>query len=86
MFEYFLNNIKSEEMKYFNEKVNLKKSKKNIEISKDKIIKCQKQYYISPDFLGINHNDKNLKEIKKEIQEKYPEDKTDNRILNLYFQ
>ena len=82
LFSHFADNIENQDMlKYFNERLELKKNKKKIDIyDKDELLKLHKQYYVIPKFLSIQKKNKNLKEIEKEMKEIYPEEKKDIKI------
>ena len=76
LFQYFTQNIFSEENRYFNKQINSRKvvSKANKDNSNNRI-----SYYISPEFLGINEKDKN--KIENILLQKYP---TNSKNLDVY--
>ena len=88
LFQQFTQNIINEDVGYFNSRIALKEENKknsNNKFSKQKEI--QKIYCINPDFLKIQNNNDNMKDVIEKSKEKYPENKTINesRILQHLF-
>ena len=72
LFQQFTQNVVNEDVNYFNNKINMRELGKKKE--KKKILNVEKEYCINPDFLKLEQNSNNLKDLIKESKEKYPEE------------
>jgi hypothetical protein len=81
LFQQFTQNVVNEDVNYFNNKINLRELGKKKE--KKKILNVEKEYCINPDFLKLEKNNINLKDLIKESKEKYPEENFKNNSLIL---
>jgi hypothetical protein len=81
LFQQFTQNVVNEDVNYFNNKITLHelgkkaKQKKNLQI--------EKEYCINPEFLNLEQNSDDIKNLVKELKEKYPEEKQKTKSLIL---
>ena len=74
LFRRFTENASNEEIKYFNNKINLHEL--GIMSNQEKNIEIEKEYVINPEFLHLTKNNENINinSLLKELIEKYPEE------------
>jgi hypothetical protein len=74
LFQQFTQNVVNEDVNYFNNKITLHELGKKAKQKKN--LKAEKEYYISPEFLHLQkiNEDTNIKDLIKELKEKYPEE------------
>ena len=78
LFQQFTQNVINEDVGYFNSKIALREENKKNKPAKNK--EMIKHYCINPDFLGINNDEEEMKELVKKLNTKYPEDKAKNVV------
>ena len=78
LFQQFTQNVINEDVGYFNNKIAIREENKKNKPTKNK--ENIKQYCINPDFLGLENENNDMKDLVKKLNENYPENKSKHKI------
>ena len=79
LFQQFTQNVVNDEVGYFNTKIAEKERESKEKKPKENI----KHYYINPEFLNLESDIENVKELEKSLIQKYPKPKNNKKDLQI---